>query len=131
MSFDPEAFRAASRERWERSAAGWGGPQQQVRRQTEPVTAWLVDALELEPGQTVLELACGPGDAGLAAVERGLPGGRLIAADASHGMVDLVAERVRAAGLEEAVEAKAMDAEWTFDLEAASVDAVVCRWGYM
>src|SRR4051794_14544885 len=131
MSFDPEAFRAASRERWERSAAGWGAQQQQMSRQTEPVTRWLLDALDLEPGQTVLELACGPGDVGIAAAERLRPGGRLIATDGSQAMVELGVERVRAAGLEDVVEDKAMDAEWTFGLEAERVDRVVCRWGYM
>jgi SAM-dependent methyltransferase len=131
MSFDPEAFRAESRDRWERSAPGWGTQRQQMSRQTEPVTRWLLDALELQPGQTLLELAAGPGDAGLAAVERITPGGRLIATDASQAMVDIVAARVREAGLEEVVETKAMDAEWTFDMDAASVDAVLCRWGYM
>jgi SAM-dependent methyltransferase len=131
MSFDPEAFRAESRDRWERSAPGWGNQQQQMSRQTEPVTRWLLDALELEPGQTVLELACGPGDAGIAAAERLRPGGRLIATDATQAMVDLVTERAKAAGLDDVVEAKAMDAEWTFDFDAASVDAVLCRWGYM
>src|SRR5689334_15282092 len=121
MSFDPEAFRAESRDRWERSAPGWGAQQQTMSRQTEPVTAWLLDALELQPGQTVLELASGPGDVGLAAAERIQPGGRLIATDAAQGMVDIVARRVREAGLEDVVEAKTMDAEWTFDLDAASV----------
>src|SRR3954454_11026768 len=125
MSFDPEAFRAESRDRWERSAPGWGAQQTQMSRQTEPVTRWMLEALELRPGQTVLELACGPGDVGLAAAERLRPGGRLIATDAAQAMVDIVTERVRAAGLEDVVETKAMDAEWTFDLEAASVDRVV------
>src|SRR3954447_8904541 len=131
MSFDPEAFRAESRDRWERSAPGWGNQRDQMSRATEPVTRWLLDALELAPGQRVLELASGPGDVGLAAAERIRPGGRLLATDASDAMVALVRERVREAGLEEVVEAKAMDAEWTFDLDAASFDAIVCRWGYM
>ena len=131
MSFDPEAFRAESRDRWERSAPGWGAQHEQMARQTAPVTTWLLDALELAPGMTVLELACGPGDVGLAAVERIRPGGRLIATDGSPAMVDIVRERVRAAGLEDVVEGKAMDAEFPFDLDAASVDRVLCRWGYM
>src|SRR3954447_4147283 len=131
MNFDPEAFRAESRDRWERSAPGWGNQQQQMSRQTEPVTRWLLDALELVPGQTVLELACGPGDAGIAAAGRLRPGGRLIATDAAQAMVDLVAQRAPAEGLDDAVEKRAMDAEFTFDFDAAGFDAVLCRWDYM
>src|SRR3954454_13462005 len=131
MSFDPEAFRAESRDRWERSAPGWGNQQQQMNRQTEPVTRWLLDALDLQPGQTVLELACGPGDAGIAAAARLRPGGRLIATDGAQAMVDLVAQRARDEGLDDVVEPRAMDAEFPFDLDAASFDAALCRWGYM
>jgi SAM-dependent methyltransferase len=131
MSFDPEAFRAESRDRWDRSAPGWGAQQEQMTRQTAPVTAWLLDALDLKPGQTVLELAGGPGDAGLAAAERIRPGGRLFATDASPAMVELLTERAHRLGLDEVVEPRVMDAEWSFDLDAASVDAVVVRWGYM
>src|SRR4051812_13876964 len=110
MSFDPEAFRAESRDRWERSAPGWGAQHEQMSRQTEPVTRWLLDALELAPGMHVLELACGPGDVGLAAAERLRPGGRLLATDGAEAMVAIVRERVREAGLEDIAEARAMDA---------------------
>ena len=131
MSFDPEAFRAEMRDHWDRSAAGWGAQHEQMARQTEPVTRWLLDALDLRPGQTVLELAAGPGDVGLAAAERLLPGGHLIATDVSDAMLDYVRTSAGERGLEDVVEARRMDAEYGFDVDAASVDAVVCRWGYM
>src|SRR4051794_33580309 len=131
MSFDPEAFRAESRDRWERSAPGWGNQQAQMSHATEPVTRWLLDALELQAGQRVLELAAGPGDVGLAAAERIRPGGHLLITDAADAMAAIVRERVQQAGLEDTVEVKAMDAEWTFDLDAATFDAALCRWGYM
>src|SRR5690349_1653858 len=101
MSFDPESFQAEMRDHWERSAPGWGAQSDQMSRQTAPVTTWLLDALELEPGQTVLELAGGPGDVGLAAAERVRPGGRVISTDASDGMVELARERARARGLDD------------------------------
>jgi SAM-dependent methyltransferase len=127
---DPDSYRTESQARWAAVAAGWGAQRDRMRRATEPVTAWLLDALDLRPGQTVVDLACGPGDTGLAAAERVQPGGRLIAADAAEGMVQLVAERADALGLADAVEARVMQAEW-LDLPTAGADAVVCRWGYM
>jgi ubiquinone/menaquinone biosynthesis C-methylase UbiE len=126
---DPEEYRAESRERWTSVAAGWDAQRERMSNATEPVTRWLVDALELAPGKTVLELACGPGEVGLTAVERVRPGGRLIATDTSEAMVELVRERAAQLGFDD-VEARVMDAEW-LDLPTASVDAIVCRWGFM
>src|SRR5918911_476638 len=68
---DPEEYRATSRERWSSVARGWGERRERMRDTTAPVTTWLIDALHLETGQTVLELACGPGEVGLADGERG------------------------------------------------------------
>ena len=127
---DPETYRVESIERWAGAAAGWGLQRDLMRRLTEPVSAWLVDVLELEPGQTVVEVAAGPGDTGLLAAERVQPGGRLIATDAAEGMVALVAERADELGLGDAVDARVMQAEW-LDLPTATADAVLCRWGYM
>ena len=101
-----------------------------MRGASAPVARWLVDAIDPRPGQTVLELAAGPGDTGLLAAERLRPGGRLIATDGAEAMVALVAARAGELGLTDVVEAKAMEAEW-IDLGAATVDAVLCRWGYM
>src|SRR3954471_3591122 len=131
MSFDPETFRTENREHWEKSAPGWGTQRDNMERQTEPVTAWLLDALDLRPGLTVLELAAGPGDVGLAAAERVRPGGRVIATDGSEGMVEIVRARAAERGLGDVVEPRVMDAEFPFDLDAASCDAAVCRWGFM
>jgi SAM-dependent methyltransferase len=96
-------------------------------RDTMPVTAALLEALALQPGETLLEVAAGTGDVGLQAVEQLRPGGRAILTDGAQGMV---AAMERAAGGAPDVEVRAMEAEW-LDLAAASVDAVVSRWGYM
>src|SRR4051812_1644321 len=126
---DLEQYREESLKRWSSVARGWGAQRDTMSEGTRPVMRWLVDALRLSPGQTVLELACGPGETGLLAAERVRPGGKLIATDAAEPMVELVRERAAQLGLDD-VEARVMDAEW-IDLPTASVDAVVCRWGYM
>jgi SAM-dependent methyltransferase len=127
---DLDEYRAQSIERWSSVAGGWGAQRERMNAAAAPVNRWLIDALGLEPGQTLLELACGPGETGLLAVARLQPGGRLIATDATEEMVALVSRRADELGVGEAVEARVMQAEW-IDLSAASVDAAVCRWGYM
>ena len=46
-------------------AAGWEGDRQSVWDASRRVGEWLVDALEPQPGETVMELAAGVGDTGL------------------------------------------------------------------
>jgi SAM-dependent methyltransferase len=77
----------------------------------------------------VLELAAGPGDTGFLVAELIAPGGRLICSDASEGMLDAARGRAEELGLRD-VEFRALNAE-SIALEAASQDAVLCRWGYM
>jgi SAM-dependent methyltransferase len=126
---DAEAFRADSRDRWEAAAAGWEAEREGMQRDTVAVSQWLLEAAHLQPGHTVLELAAGPGDLGLMAAELVAPGGRAIITDGAEAMVE--AARRRAAELgQDNVEVRPMEAEW-IDLGAASVDAVLCRWGYM
>ena len=126
---DPEAFRAESREQWEAAAAGWAQSREALQRAAQPVSEWLLDAVRLRPGATVLEIAAGPGDTGLMAAERVGPEGRAIITDGAAAMVDVARARAQELGLQN-VELRTMEAEW-IDLPAASVDAVLCRWGYM
>jgi SAM-dependent methyltransferase len=126
---DPETFRAESRDRWERAAAGWAASREALGRAAAGVSAWLVDAVDPQPGQTILELAAGLGDTGLEAAERVGPEGKVIITDGAEAMVEAARARAEAIGARN-VEARAMEAEW-IDLSAASVDGVVCRWGYM
>ena len=127
---DVAAFRVTSRERWEQGAAGWSARRRAFQDAALPVSEWMIDAITPQPGQTVLELAAGPGDTGLMAAERLRPGGRLISTDGAEAMVAVARERAGELGFMDMVQARAMEAEW-IDLETATVDAVLCRWGYM
>ncbi len=100
-----------------------------MERATAPVSHWLVGAIAPRPGQTVLELAAGPGDTGFVVAELVRPGGRLICTDGAEAMVEAARRRAEALGLDN-VEFRTMEAEW-IDQDAASVDAVLCRFGYM
>ena len=122
--------RQESRIRWSRTAQGWGVRADALRRATMPVAAWLVDALGPQPGDTLLELAAGPGDTGFLAAEAIEPGGTLIVSDFVPEMLNVAQERAAALGLTD-VRFKQIDAETSIDVEAASLDGVLCRWGYM
>jgi ubiquinone/menaquinone biosynthesis C-methylase UbiE len=131
VSADPDEQRRASRERWEGAAAGWTAEREHFSRALAPVTAWMLDAAQLRPGMTVLELAAGPGDTGLQALERLRPGGRLVSTDGAEAMVQAAAARGRELGVgQDEAEFTAMELEW-IDRPTASVDAVLCRFGYM
>jgi SAM-dependent methyltransferase len=125
-----EDVRRQSRARWTAAAKGWARHADRLRRFTMPVSSWMVDAIGPQPGDTVLELAAGPGDTGFLAAELIRPGGTLITSDFSPEMLTVAQERARALGLDN-VRFKQIDAETAIDIEAASIDAVLCRWGYM
>jgi SAM-dependent methyltransferase len=127
--FDPEAYRAAAHDQWDRAAPGWAERRAALQRVAMPVSAWLVDAVRLQPGHRVLELAAGPGDTGFLAAELIRPGGTLICSDGSEAMLEVARARADELGVE-GVEFCVIDAEW-IDLPTASLDAVLCRWGYM
>lgn len=131
MSADAAEERERLLAGWERAAEGWGVHADTVRDEAMPVSAWLIEALALQPGQTVLELAAGPGDTGFMAAELIRPGGRLICSDGADAMLDVARERARGLALDGvAVEFRHLQLEW-IDLPAASVDRALCRWGVM
>lgn len=126
---DADVHRRASLENWEASSAGWSRRADWFAAATRPISLWMVDAVRLQPGHRVLELAAGPGETGFLAAELVAPGGRLISSDQAEAMLGVGRARAAALGLEN-VEFKVIDAEW-IDLPLASLDAVLCRFGYM
>ena len=126
---DPEAIRAEMLERWARAAAGWGKRARRVREFGLPVSAWMLDHAGLQPGLRVLELAAGPGETGFLAAELIRPGGSLVCSDATDEMLEVARARAKELGIEN-VEFKRIELEW-IDLDTASVDVVLCKWGLM
>jgi SAM-dependent methyltransferase len=126
---DPNEQRADSLEAWEEAGPRWGRVADRVRDWTRELSATMVDALALQPGQRVLELAAGPGDTGFMAAELVAPGGTLICSDAAASMLEVARVRAAAQGVAN-VEFRQLDLEW-IDLPTADVDAVLCRWALM
>jgi SAM-dependent methyltransferase len=129
VSFDPKAHREASLAGWEAAASGWARRQEDIRSMSAPVSHWMVQAIDPQPGHKVLELASGMGETGMLAAELVQPGGGVIISDQAAAMLEGARARAAELGLEN-IEFKVLNAEW-IDLPLASVDGVLCRWGYM
>jgi ubiquinone/menaquinone biosynthesis C-methylase UbiE len=126
---DLDTYRRESRETWAHVAPGWEERREWLMGITGLVNDWLLDKASPEPGQTVLEIAAGTGDLGFRVAERVGEEGRVITTDLSPQMLDVARRQGEARGLSN-VDYRLLDAE-RMDLEDDSVDAVVCRWGYM
>jgi SAM-dependent methyltransferase len=122
-------YRDASRARWASTAAGWEAGADQFNGEAMPVSLWLVDALAPQPGHQVLELASGTGDTGLLAAELVQPGGTVTLSDFVPEMLSAAQRRAEARGASN-VRFRQIDAELPLDIEAASLDGVLSRWGY-
>jgi SAM-dependent methyltransferase len=127
--FDAHAHRAASLDNWEEAASGWARRQEMLREFAAPVSHWMIQAISPQPGQRVLELAAGMGETGMLAAELVAPHGGVIVPDQAEAMLEGARARAVQLGLSN-VEFQVLNAEW-IDLPVASVDAVLCRWGYM
>lgn len=126
----PDDFRSESRKRWGEQAEGWASQQGTLRTRTMPVSAWMIDAIDPQPGQSLLELAAGTGDTGLLAAELVAPSGTLISSDFAPEMLQAAQRRAEELGITN-VRFKQIDADTSIDVEAGSIDGVLCRWGFM
>ena len=59
-----DEFRRTSHANWEATAPGWDRVAEGVEETAEEIRAWMLEALDPQPGQTVLELAAGAGFTG-------------------------------------------------------------------
>jgi ubiquinone/menaquinone biosynthesis C-methylase UbiE len=110
-------------------APGWERQRARIEEAVTAVRNWMVTELALRPGDTVLELAAGAGDTGFEAAAIVGERGHLISTDFSPEMVEVARRRGATLGLRN-VDYRLIDAEH-IELEADSVDGVLCRFGYM
>jgi ubiquinone/menaquinone biosynthesis C-methylase UbiE len=110
-------------------APGWERWRARIEETTAPVRKWMIGELAPRPGDRVLELAAGAGDTGFEAAAIVGEHGRLISTDFSPAMVGVARRRGADLGLAN-VQFRVMDAE-RVELDADSVDGVLCRFGYM
>jgi ubiquinone/menaquinone biosynthesis C-methylase UbiE len=128
---DFDAERRAIHDLWESAALGWSRRREVWGAQSAAVADWMIEALEPAAGHRVLDLAAGVGEVGFRVLPLIAPGGTLICSDQSEAMVEVARAHASELGLDSgAIEFRVLDGEW-IDLEVASVDRVLCRWGYM
>ena len=89
----------------------------------------LVELLRPLPGQTIVDLAAGPGDTGFLAAPLVRPGGRLVTTDVAPEMLDTARRRAAELGLDD-VEFRIEDIA-ALSFGDATVDGILCRWGLM
>jgi ubiquinone/menaquinone biosynthesis C-methylase UbiE len=110
-------------------APTWERRRPEVEAVSTPVREWMLRELSPRAGDTVLELAAGVGETGFDAAPIVGEGGRVISTDFSPAMLAAARRRGAERGLRN-VEYRDIDAE-RIELEADSVDGVLCRFGYM
>lgn len=118
-----------SRAIWDEMASGWERNRDYMWATTKHVAEWLVDNVGAREGDTILDLAGGPGDNGFLAAARVGTSGKVIETDFAPQMVGTAERRAKALGLDN-VETRVLDAE-KMDLADDSIDGIICRWGFM
>ncbi|HEX7244125.1 MAG TPA: methyltransferase domain-containing protein [Solirubrobacterales bacterium] len=129
MSPDLDAYREQSLQTWGEMARGWEEHNEWMTDSTSAVNEWIVARAAPQAGQTILDVAAGPGDLGFRVAEQVGPEGTVLSTDFAPEMVEAARRIAASRGLGN-VEFKVLNAE-RMDLDDDSVDGVVCRWGYM
>lgn len=129
IALRPDAFTAAARAQWERSAEGWNGHAAQVGAWLRAATDAMLDVAGIVAGQRVLDVAAGAGEPAIDIARRVGDAGRVLATDFSPAILRLAQDRVERAGLRN-VEFREAEAT-RLPVDDASFDAVLCRLGLM
>ena len=127
--FDPNAFKAATRELWDKHAKGWDAYSVQIREWLRLPTDAILAMAEIGPGDRVLDVAAGAGDQTLDIAERVGPTGAVLATDLSPVILQFAEDRARSAGYRN-VETLAVDGE-NMKVGESVFDAAICRLGLM
>jgi ubiquinone/menaquinone biosynthesis C-methylase UbiE len=115
--------------RWSKSAEFWEKHREVIRGMFEPVTQALIQHAEISSGQTILDIATGPGEPALSLAGVVGPGGKVCGIDPIPGMI----EAARRAA--DRLEVKNVKFEIAFadqlPFPADTFDAVISRFGAM
>jgi len=114
---------------WAAVAPHWRSFAEYADGRAAEVTAMLLDRTDPQPGERVLELACGAGGTGLAAAARVGPSGHVVLSDLVPQMTTIAADRAAELGLTNTSSCE-LDLQ-RIDRPDADFDVVLCREGLM
>ncbi len=114
---------------WAAVAPAWAAHADYVDARATAMTAALLEQADPQPGERVLELACGPGGLGLAAAPLVAPGGEVVCSDVVPEMTAIASARARALGVKN-VRTCVLDLE-QIEQPDGTFDLVLCREGLM
>jgi len=124
-----DARRAQVRMMWAGVADRWGAHADEVDARGTELTRSMLTKARVRHGDSVLELACGPGGAGLAAAELVGSEGEVVLSDAVEAMAAIAGQRAAARGLTN-VRTATRNLE-QIDEPDGMFDVVLCREGLM
>lgn len=124
-----EQARTSIHQMWAGLAPAWSGYADVVDRRAAAITDAMLRPLRIRTGDRVLELASGPGGAGMAAAELVGSDGEVVISDVVPAMVDIARERAAARNLTN-VRTDVLDLEDIAQPDGG-FDVVLCREGMM
>jgi ubiquinone/menaquinone biosynthesis C-methylase UbiE len=123
---EPALQRRVQRYGWDKASQYYETFWQQ---QLKPAQDLLLDLADLQPGENVLDIACGTGLVSFEALDRIKPNGRLTGTDISDKMVEIASSIAIQKGEDRATFAR-MDAE-ELNLDDGLFDVALCALGLM
>jgi SAM-dependent methyltransferase len=126
-----EQFRQQLKNDWTRdeTVAAWRKWHKEIAAFTRGATEALLNDADIQPGQSVLDLASGVGDPALTIASKVGPSGHVTATDVGPGMMSLAAELAAQQNLHN-IQFQEAAAE-SLPFPDASFDTVTCRFGAM
>ena len=123
-----EEIRDGQRATWARLSGGWEKWDAVIMDQLGPVSAAIIDRLDVVDGQQHLDIASGTGEPGLT-VATLAPTGHVVLTDLSAEMLDIATRRAGARGITN-FETRVCSAD-DLPFGSATFDSVSVRFGYM
>jgi SAM-dependent methyltransferase len=123
-----DEIRDAQRMSWAGLSAGWEKWDSVIMDQLGPVSAAMIERLDIAHDHQHLDIAAGTGEPGLS-IARLAPNGRVVLTDLSAEMLEVAARRARAQGVAN-IETTVCSAD-ELPFEDATFDNVSVRFGYM
>lgn len=123
---EPKLQRRVQRYGWDKAAEYY---EDSWKEQLKPAQDKLMEMADLQPGEKVLETACGTGLVTVRIAEAVRSDGEVVATDLSDGMIEIAESVVEEKNVKN-VNFRRMDAE-ELELDDASFDAAICALGLM